>query len=121
MSERLKYARNAVNLSTLDVERETGLSKGNVSSWENAKFFPSAYALVLLSELYGVSVDWILKGKDYSKKEDTEAAAGISDGDFQFMSDTLKKLMLSNDPDLKGWAKVQFKLAFGDYLKQLEK
>ena len=120
MSERLKQARNTANLSTLDVERNTGLSKGNVSSWENAKFFPSAYALLLLSELYGVSVDWILKGKEFHEKADIEEVESILDEDLHFINETLKQLMTSNDPELKVWAKVQFKIAFGDYLKKLE-
>lgn len=76
--------------------------------------------MVLLSELYGVSVDWILKGQEFDKRESTREVKNMLDEDLQFIDKTLKQIMRSNDPDLKSWAKVQFKFAFGDYLKKLE-
>ncbi|SDE50680.1 hypothetical protein SAMN04488499_101524 [Sporomusa acidovorans] len=76
--------------------------------------------MVVLSELYGVSVDWILKGKEFDKRENIKEVKSMLDDDLQFIEKTLKQIMRSNDPDLKSWAKVQFKFAFGDYLRKLE-
>lgn len=121
---RLKRVRESKKLSTTDVSRNTGLSSGNLSSWENGKFLPSAEALTLLSELYGVSIDWILKGESVfvvdisplSKKAEAEI-----DPDLKEMIDLLQELMHSDDADLRGWAKIQFKNAFKDYCPYSEK
>lgn len=93
------------------------MSKGNISSWENAKFFPGSWALVQLSELYGVSIDWILKGEAANEKEhpETQKVEAVFDPDLKMMIDVLKELMESGDPDLRGWAKVQFKNAFKEH------
>jgi transcriptional regulator with XRE-family HTH domain len=47
-----------------DVERETGISVGNISGWENGKNLPSAKALLKLAKLYNISIDWILRGEE---------------------------------------------------------
>jgi len=39
----------------------------------------------------------------------------ISDPDLRDMIDILKTLMESNDSDLRGWTKVQFKTSFKEY------
>lgn len=110
---RLKQARNDKNLTTAEVAKNTGLSSGNISSWENGKFLPSATALALLSDQYDVSVDWILKG-NITMSQQTQKVEAIFDHDLKLMIDVLQSLMLSGDPDLRGWAKVQFKRAFGE-------
>lgn len=93
------------------------MSKGNISSWENAKFFPGAWALVQLSELYGVSIDWILKGEVVKSNEYllAQKIEAISDPELEDMIAILKNLMASTDSDLRGWTKVQFKTAFKEY------
>ena len=116
VAKRLKQARENAKLTVAAVEENTGLSKGNISSWENAKFFPSAWALVQLSELYGVTVDWILKGEATMQNlsPQTQKVEAVFDPDLKMMIDVLKELMESGDPDLRGWAKIQFKRAFGE-------
>ncbi|WP_279014316.1 helix-turn-helix domain-containing protein [Thomasclavelia cocleata] len=116
---RLKQARDDKKLTTAEVAKNTGLSSGNISSWENGKFLPSATALYLLSNQYGITVDWILKG-DITAPLPAQKVEAIIDPDLKMMIDVLQNLMLSGDPDLRGWAKVQFKRAFGEQSAAVE-
>lgn len=117
IAARLKQARNNKSLSTAEVSKNTGLSSGNISSWENGKFLPSATALALLSDQYDVTVDWILKGITIKLDEQpqNQKVEAIFDPDLKEMIDVLETLMLSGDPDLRGWAKIQFKNAFKEH------
>ena len=119
---RLRQARDSKNLSTAEVAKNTGLSSGNISSWENGKFLPSATALALLSEQYGVAIDWILKGVESKSGEppQTQKVEAIFDPDLKDMMDVLKALMESGDADLRGWAKIQFKNAFKEHCATLD-
>lgn len=111
---RLKQARDSKNLSTAEVAKNTGLSSGNISSWENGKFLPSATALALLSDQYNVSVDWILKGVESKSDElpQTQKVEAIFDPDLKRMIDVLKDLMESEDTRRRTWAIIQFEDAF---------
>ena len=122
VAKRLKQAREDAKLTVAAVEENTDLSKGNISSWENAKFFPGSWALVQLSELYGVSIDWILKGTVAKSNEQpqTQKVEAIFDPDLKDMMDVLKALMESGDADLRGWAKIQFKNAFKEHCATLD-
>ena len=44
----------------------------------------------------------------------TQKVEAVFDPDLKMMIDVLKELMESGDPDLRGWAKIQFKRAFGE-------
>jgi transcriptional regulator with XRE-family HTH domain len=64
IANRLLKARESAGLSLKDVNQKTGISTGNISCWENGKYLPGANALVSLSKLYNVTIDWILKGDE---------------------------------------------------------
>lgn len=83
ISNRLKNARIAKGLKIRQVEELTGLKNGNISCWENGKYLPSALALASLSNVYGVSVDWILKGEEVLYEKD-------------FIKNAIEKLMNDN-------------------------
>ena len=49
---------------TQDVLAEfLGVSKASVSKWENGDYMPPIDVLMLLSEIYGVSINEILNGR----------------------------------------------------------
>ncbi len=60
---RLKYYRNQKGLSQTDVAEKLCLSRQAISNWEANKSYPDLDNIILLSDLYGVSVDELL-GKD---------------------------------------------------------
>jgi transcriptional regulator with XRE-family HTH domain len=68
IARRLLEARNRTGMTMNEVRQKTGISTGNISCWEHGKYMPGATALISLSNLYNVTIDWILKGDADSSK-----------------------------------------------------
>lgn len=64
ISEQLREARKQTNLTQADVAAAIHVSRQTVSNWETGKFYPDIMSVVALSDLYGVSLDVLLKGDD---------------------------------------------------------
>lgn len=109
IAERLKAIRKKAGLSQASFAKELGISQGNVGTWETGKSLPGALALKVINQKFDYSIDWILTGKGQGSTQKVEA---LFDPDLKMMIDILKELMESGDPDLRGWAKIQFKEAF---------
>lgn len=63
LSSRLQKAREACGLSPRDVAEALYITQQAVSQWEKGKSFPDVGNLVKLSDLYGMSLEWLLKGE----------------------------------------------------------
>lgn len=66
IGERIKTIRKCKGFTLDDVAKNIGISKGNLSSYENNRFNPSAETIVLLSKLFQVSTDDLLISEPYS-------------------------------------------------------
>lgn len=62
IGEKLKEARKNANLTQEDVADELKVSRQTISNWENEKSYPDIISVIALSDLYGVSLDTLLKG-----------------------------------------------------------
>lgn len=69
LPEQLKANRERLGLSQEDVAHEIFVSRQTMSSWENGKTYPDVQSLLLLSQLFGVSIDELVKGDVISMKE----------------------------------------------------
>lgn len=69
---RIEYLRKNKGLTQLQLSEKINISKGSISQLENHKYDPSANTIIMLSELFEVTTDWILFGERI-KKEDQEA------------------------------------------------
>jgi Predicted transcriptional regulators len=107
--ERLKSVRINAGLSQAKFAKELGVSQGNVGTWETGGSLPGALALKAIAQKFDCSVDWILTGTDMDLHTQR-----VEDPDLRAMINVLKKLMESNNPDIRGWAKIQFKRAFSE-------
>lgn len=58
----LRQARRDVGLTLEAVGEALGVVRQSVSRWEIGRNYPTADRLQKLADLYGVSVDWLLKG-----------------------------------------------------------
>lgn len=67
---KLKKAREKQNISQKSAADSVGVSRQTLSSWENGKTYPDIESLINLSELYGVSLDELLKEKEEDKTSD---------------------------------------------------
>lgn len=62
MASRLRSAREAKGLDPSQVSERLGLSEAAVRHHENGTRNPKTKTIAQYSRLYGVSVDWILRG-----------------------------------------------------------
>ena len=56
----LRDARKFTGKSLRQVARETGISQGQLSYWENGKTAPSIKSLMRLANHYGVTIDSLI-------------------------------------------------------------
>jgi len=77
IGQKLKEKRTAANLSQEDLAKALGVSRQTVSSWENNRSYPDIGSLLKLSDLYGTSLDELLK-EDPVMREHMENTAGLS-------------------------------------------
>lgn len=61
---KLQKARAKANLTQEQVAESLGVSRQTISNWENEKTYPDIRSVVLLSDLYEVSLDFLLKDKE---------------------------------------------------------
>lgn len=73
LSEKLMALRQKQGLSQLELGEALHVSRQAISRWESGQAVPSIDNLKYLSDLYGVSVDYLLstREEDFVKKEDT--------------------------------------------------
>ncbi|MFM9281404.1 helix-turn-helix domain-containing protein [Paenibacillus jiagnxiensis] len=62
IGERIHLLRKAKKVSMDVLGKAIGTNSGNISDWENDKKQPSAKFLIALSDYFGVTADYILKG-----------------------------------------------------------
>lgn len=70
LAARIRKLRKNQGLSQAKLAKIIKISPGNLGDWEREYSAPGAKALIALSDFFGVSVDWILKGKDTSEFKD---------------------------------------------------
>ena len=61
LGKQLKSARTDASLSQEELARKIGVSRQTISNWENCRSYPDIGSLIKLSDLYGISLDAMLK------------------------------------------------------------
>ncbi|MCR4568629.1 MAG: helix-turn-helix domain-containing protein [Pseudobutyrivibrio sp.] len=62
LGNRIKELRSANNINQDDLAEKLFVSRQTISNWENDKSYPDIHSVVLLSEIFNVSIDQLLKG-----------------------------------------------------------
>ena len=65
ISEKLKQARTESELTQEAIAEKVGVSRQTIYSWESGKSYPDIASLMILSDVYGVTLDSLLKGDTY--------------------------------------------------------
>lgn len=68
-ANRLLQYRKKMNLSQEELAARIGVSRQAVSKWERAEASPDTDNLILLADIYGVSLDELLKGEKETESE----------------------------------------------------
>lgn len=94
VANRLQQLRKKKNLSQEELAERIGISRQAVSKWERAEASPDTDNLILLSRLYGVSLDELLK-------TDSEILGDISlkKEDYGYTDDPVREKMPENYTD----------------------
>lgn len=77
IGQKLKEKRIALGLSQEDLAKAVGVSRQTVSSWENNRSYPDIGSILKLSDLYGASLDELLK-EDPVMRKHMEDSAGLT-------------------------------------------
>jgi len=77
LGNRIKVYRQEAQLSQEELADRVYVSRQTISNWENDKCYPDVHSLILLSEIFHISLDKLIKGdievmKEAIKKEDIE-------------------------------------------------
>ena len=70
----IKELRIENNLSQNQLSEEIHVTRQAVSNWENGKALPDSNVLLILSNLFKVSINEILSGKRLTKEDNLEEA-----------------------------------------------
>ncbi len=62
ISEKLKEARQSIGMTQDQVAEKIMVSRVTISHWESGKSLPDIVSLISLSDLYGISLDELVKG-----------------------------------------------------------
>ncbi len=68
LAQQIKNLRTTKNLSQDDLAEKLYISRQAVSKWENGEATPDIDKLVQLAEIFGVSLDYLVLGKEPEKE-----------------------------------------------------
>jgi transcriptional regulator with XRE-family HTH domain len=117
IGKRLRAAREKAKLTIPEVSEKSNISVGNLSKLENDINKPSANALIALSNIYNISIDWILKG--HCNKNADQLL--IPDQEIMTLFNKLTRLWHEEDQALQGWIKIQLRRAFPEIAAEIKK
>lgn len=69
LGTRIREHRDALGLNQDELAEKMFVSRQTISNWENDKTYPDVQSLLLLSNLFGVSLDQLVKGDIVLMKE----------------------------------------------------
>ncbi|MDO4175111.1 MAG: helix-turn-helix transcriptional regulator [Eubacteriales bacterium] len=83
LGKQIRKYRNEQSLSQDGLAEKIYVSRQTISNWENSKSYPDVNSLVLLSDVFGVSLDQLIKGdvsimKEQINKQDQQRFGRLS-------------------------------------------
>lgn len=69
LGKQIKMHRLETKLSQEDLADRVYVSRQTISNWENDKSYPDVHSLILLSEIFQISLDKLIKGDIDAMKE----------------------------------------------------
>ena len=69
LNAQIKKYRTELNLSQENLAEKVYVTRQTISNWENGKSYPDIHSLLLLSSLFNVSLDQLIKGDIETMKE----------------------------------------------------
>ena len=93
IGERIYDLRNRNNMSQGNLADKLDVSRQTISKWENNMCLPEAEKLLQLSEIFGVSIDYIMKGDTESQPTQEPVYIYVKDPDGENNSKHNEKIV----------------------------
>ncbi|MFA6850355.1 MAG: helix-turn-helix transcriptional regulator [Selenomonadaceae bacterium] len=119
LGKRLFYLRQSSNKTLQEVSNNTNVSSSNLGKYEKDQVQPTADSIISLCKYYSVSTDWLLKEEKVPHaciKETVTNHHVTFDKETTEMIQAIKNMMSDPDPDIRAWAKIQFRKTFAEYM-----
>ena len=72
ISEKLQLLRSKTGMSQEELAERLGISRQSISKWESGQSVPDLKKLIILSEIYNVTIDSLVKdGDEYDMLQET--------------------------------------------------
>ncbi len=69
-ADRIQSLRKAKGISQEELAEQTGVSRQAVSKWESGQSVPDIEKIIIMSDYFGVTTDYLLKGIEPTKREE---------------------------------------------------
>ena len=79
IADRIQTLRKSKGMSQEELADAAGVSRQAVSKWESEQSTPDIEKVVILSEIFGVTTDYLLKGIEPIKNDDHKTMADVID------------------------------------------
>ena len=75
LAERIQYLRKMKGISQEELAEKAGVSRQAVSKWESDQSTPDVEKIIIMSDYFGVTTDYILKGIQTVESKEQKAGA----------------------------------------------
>lgn len=79
LNKQIKKYRTNMNLSQEEFAEKIYVTRQTVSNWENEKSYPDIHSILLMSSLFDVSLDQLIKGDLDIMKEEIKLKSNVND------------------------------------------
>lgn len=93
--ERIEELRKASGLSQGKLEKELGFSNGSISKWKNST--PKYERLQKIAQYFGVTVEYLMDGKETAEKEKNSALTNKDERDIEKILIQTREQLLSQE------------------------
>ena len=124
LGQRLRFAREKLNLTQEECARKAGIWVQTWRKYEAGKAEPGVIKLYFLAREYKVSINWLLTGEGPMFLEEREGRAKVinfEDERLKQMFDYLRERWEGADLKERRFIELEFSRAFHDYVDWLKK
>jgi len=120
LGKRLLFLRQTANKTLQEISDHCKISRSNLGKYEKDTVQPTAESIISICNYYEISTDWLLKGSDVDNHTQRQNIILSFDHDISDMLAAVKTMMSDPDPDIRAWAKIQFRKTFAEYMPPKE-
>ena len=101
IAERILTLRKSKGMSQEQLAEAVGVSRQAVSKWESEQASPDPEKIITLSEVFGVTTDYLLKGVEPEKEEEKKPEEKKTEDAHMTVGDVLDQKILTGENKAK--------------------